>query len=113
MLRRVALVKTDVSEELSASFIRVFLRCVRRLIVIASVVLTSQILIILIMEELSSSETSVLIRATWRNIPENTILHSHLRQNLKSYKIIYVCCEGHRIVNHNPIIRLMYADSSN
>jgi hypothetical protein len=27
----------------------------------------------------------VLTRATWRNIPEDTILHSHRRENLKSY----------------------------
>jgi hypothetical protein len=46
MLRRVALVITDVSEKLSAS------------------------------------ETSVLTRATRRNIPEDTILHSHRRENL-------------------------------
>jgi hypothetical protein len=34
---------------------------------------------------LSSSETSVLTRATRRNIQEDTILHSHRRENLKSY----------------------------
>jgi hypothetical protein len=33
-----------------------------------------------------SSETSVLTRATRRNNPEDTILHSHRRENLKSYK---------------------------
>jgi hypothetical protein len=29
--------------------------------------------------------TAVLTRATRRNIPEDTILHSHRRENLKSY----------------------------
>jgi hypothetical protein len=36
-----------------------------------------------------SSETSVLTRATRRNNPEDTILHSHRRENLKSY-ILYI-----------------------
>jgi hypothetical protein len=37
------------------------------------------------MEALSSSETSVLTRTPWRNIPEDPILHSHRRKKLKSY----------------------------
>jgi hypothetical protein len=48
MLRRVALVRTDVSKE---------------------------------------TETPVLTRATWHNIPEDGILHSHRHENLKSYRI--------------------------
>jgi hypothetical protein len=35
-----------------------------------------------------SSETSVLTRATRRNNPEDTILHNHRRENLKSYNEI-------------------------
>jgi hypothetical protein len=57
-----ALVGTDVSEEPSASIIRV----------------TN-------IGEIGSFETSLLTRATWRNISEGGILHSHRRENLKSY----------------------------
>jgi hypothetical protein len=37
------------------------------------------------MEELSCSETLVLTRVTGRNNAEAAILHSHQRENLKSY----------------------------
>jgi hypothetical protein len=81
MLCCVALVRTDVSEELNASFNGVT-RISR-----TSVVSSWPILVTLMMEELCASETSILTRATRRNIPEDVILHSHRRENLKSYKL--------------------------
>jgi hypothetical protein len=100
MLCCVALVRTDVSEEPGASFIRVTQSAtsnrrtlrrntkysVRRLLVATYVVPTSPIIVTLMNNAPGSSETSVLTRSTRFNIPEDTFLQSHRRENLKSYK---------------------------
>jgi hypothetical protein len=77
LLRRVALVRTDVSEDPGPSFIRV-------------TKIGETIFVTLMKEAPGSSETSVFTRATRRNNPEDTILHSHRRESLKSYNIIMV-----------------------
>jgi hypothetical protein len=51
-----------------------------------------------------SSETSVLTRATRRNNPEDTVLHSHRRENLKSYIHIVTTSTN----NHYNFAQLQY-----
>jgi hypothetical protein len=77
MLRRVAFVRSDVSEELSASFIRV--TTIGELGTAIAV----------------TSNRRTLRRNTTplRNIPEDTIIHCHRLENLKSY-IVYSCSVG-------------------
>jgi hypothetical protein len=65
MLGIVALVRTDVSKG-----------CIASIITVTSL----SILITLMMEAIRYSETSILTRATRRNILEDDILHSHRRE---------------------------------
>jgi hypothetical protein len=86
MLCCLALVTTEVSEELSASFIKV--ARIGELGTTLPVTINRRTLrrnTTLMKEALSSSETSVLTRVTRRNIPEDAILHSYRRENLKPY----------------------------
>jgi hypothetical protein len=64
----------------------VFLRKVRRWV--TANVPSSPILITVMMEALSSSETAVLTRSTRSNIPKDDILHSYLCEHLKSYIVL-------------------------
>jgi hypothetical protein len=64
-LRRVALVRTKVSDEPSVSFI--------------TVTRTGEVA--------TDARCEEIPRATRRNIPEENILHSHRRENLKFYTV--------------------------
>jgi hypothetical protein len=115
MFRHVALARTDVSEERSASFIRVtrigelgttlavtsnrrtlqrntkFLCSVSQLLVTASVVPGSPILVTLMKEALNSSETSVLTSAIRHNIPEDTIVFTDHVGKILVFKFLEMC----------------------
>jgi hypothetical protein len=79
-------VRIDVSGERLASIIR--LKETSDLVTLAVTINWST----LMMEAIRSSETSIPTRTTRGHIPEYGILHSHRRENHKSY-IIKICCD--------------------
>jgi hypothetical protein len=77
MLRRVTLVRTDVSEDYIVFIVRV-----TRSGEIGYLIATSN--------RRTLRRNTVLTRATRRYIPDDAILHSHRRENLKSYNLAMV-----------------------
>jgi hypothetical protein len=99
MLCPVALVGTDVSEELSVSFIRVSrIGELGTTLAVTSLVPSWPILVTLMKEALSSSETSALTRATRRNIPEDAILG-------------YVVCSFEPLTRHDTTLTIFFVHS--
>jgi hypothetical protein len=109
----VILVRTDTSEEHITSIIRV-----ETISVVPSPLTFSTV----IMEEIPSSEPSVLARTTrvqkngvfWVVTPcgscknqEDTILHSHRRENLKSYTRVHITEDGviYKAVHFRHVVR--------
>jgi hypothetical protein len=85
MLRRVALVRTDVLEEINASMIRM----TRIGELGTTLAITSNLPTL--------GRNTVITRATWRNIPEDAILHSNRRENLKSYIAKECVSQSHQL----------------
>jgi hypothetical protein len=79
MLRRAALVRTDVSEEPSASIIRVTRISELGTLDVTSVLVTADVGGARFLRNVGSYKSRRL------NIPEDAILHSHRRENLKHF----------------------------
>jgi hypothetical protein len=123
ILSRVAPVRTDVSEEYIASIIRVIR--IGGLAIALAVTnnrgklrrnTSSPTLATLMMKAIRSSVTLDPTRDTRHNIPEDSILHSHGCENLKSYIHPYFCKVFH-LSERSPAIcpdysRLYWSDGT-
>jgi translation elongation factor EF-G len=85
MWNRVGLLRVDVSEERVAPVLQYYTVSYRVSLVLARVISST-----LKMKATRSSETSVHNKRTRCHIQEDSIPHSHRRENLKSY-IVTVC----------------------
>jgi hypothetical protein len=83
--RRVAHVRTDVSEE------RIAL-CMLQLLVVPSSLIISTLMVVI-----RFSETSVPTRATRRHITEDDILHSHRLESHRSYNGVVHCSQSSKL----------------
>jgi hypothetical protein len=96
MLRRVALVTTKFQMNVLPEA-----RCVLRLLVTANGIPTLLILFTLMMEAISSPETSILTEGTRHHLPNDGILHLNLSSSLRARVYYYthvggggiLCCE--------------------
>jgi hypothetical protein len=103
MLRRVALVRTVLSEEHIVSIITIKAigelgttlavtsnrNTLRASVSTVDAVPSSPILVTLMMEARSSSETFVLYRATWCNIPEDGILQASWNRPVTYIPVVF------------------------
>jgi hypothetical protein len=96
MLRRVALVRTDISDGRIASIISLtrFGELGTILAVTnnrCTLIRNTVSLVILMMEAIRCTETSFLTRGTWCHIPEYVIVHSHRRaRSISSIKLVAI-----------------------